>query len=342
MRKRMLLALACAAALTAVPVRAAQPITAVREMEVLPACWNPAAERTAEKEFLLGLTAAGFYTVEGATGEIVPLLAAALPRDVTADYAGNEKYGVPAQAGRGYAFEITLNPAACWEDGTAVTAEQAVRSLQVLLESGANLPEFANAAAFRRGENRPTGEIVSLETAGFTDVEEAGQAGYSEFYLDTAGFWGLDGGWRPVTDGTRLRDYAMPAGMDEMYVSAAYLYRNYLADGAPYSRFQREFVGVAKPADEKQNLDDVGILKTGERSFTLILARPTTASALALALDGVYLLSDGVNAAAGENCRSNGPYRVVSADAWEIVLEPNPCWWGSPAAYDRVVCRRAD
>lgn len=338
MRKRMLLALALAAALAAVPVRAAQPVTAVREMEVLPGCWNPASQRTAEKEFLLSLTAAEFYTVAGGTGEIVPILAEGLPQDVTGAYAG--KYGVPAQAVRGYAFEIALNPAACWEDGTPVTAEQAVRSLRFLLENGGSLPELANAAAFRRGENRPSGEIVSLETAGFAGEAEARQAGYSEFYLDTAGFWGLDGGWRPVTDGTRLRDYAMPAGMDEMYVSAAYLYRNYLADGAPYSRFQREFVGVAAPGNEALNLDDVGIVKTGERCFTLILARPSTASALALALDGVYLLSDGVDASA--NCQSNGAYRVVRADAREIVLEPNPRWWGSPAAYDRVVCRRAD
>ena len=59
-----------------------------------------------------------------------------------------------------------------------------------------------------------------------------------DFYLDTEGFWGLGGGWKPISDRIRLRDFAMPGGLDEYFVSPAYLYRYYLMDGAINNRDQ--------------------------------------------------------------------------------------------------------
>lgn len=344
------LALAGAAALTALPVQgletgAKATVVAVREMDALPGCWSPLSQQTAENAFILSLTTAKLYTVAAETGQIVPLLAGALPQDVTLEYAGSEAYGVPADAARGYAFQIELNPAACWEDGAPVTADQLVTSLQKLLESGSDLlPDFANAQGYFQGAARRTGDVVSLAEAGFSSIAEAREAGLSEFYLDTDGFWGLSGGWRLLSDRTRFRDYAMPAGMDEQYVSAAYLYQNYLSEGAAYDYFQSEFIGVPAEAGAL-SLEDVGILKTGDRQITLILAQPTTASALALELEEVYLLREdsedyGTSAVAYS---SYGPYRIVSADTEQILLEPNPNWWGSPAAeYEQVICRPAD
>ena len=50
--------------------------------------------------------------------------------DVTADYAGNEKYSVPADATAGYAYKITLRDDLKWDDGTRIYAEDFVYTMQ--------------------------------------------------------------------------------------------------------------------------------------------------------------------------------------------------------------------
>mgnify|MGYP002519920912 CR=1 FL=1 len=36
-----------------------------------------------------------------------------------------------------------------------------------------------------------------------------------------------------------------------------------------------------------------------------------------------------------------GPYRITAADSSQIILEPNPNWWGAPVTedFDRIICR---
>ncbi len=345
MKRRMIavLALCAAAALAARPAQASQPgtVTAVREMEVLPRDFSPFSEPTPEKKFLWSLTTAGWYTVAPETGAVTPCLAAALPVDVTARYAPEEICAIPWDAQRGYAFQIDLNPDACWEDGAPITAQQVVSSLIGQMELGRG-PEFANAEAYRLGIARPGTDIISLEEAGYSSVTDAQEQGITDFYLDMTHFWGIDSGWLPIFSRTRLRDYAMPAGLDEMYVTAAYLYQNYLAQGAKFAHLQGEFVGVPASMEAPPELDEVGILQTGAHQITLIMARPTTAQALALGLEEMYLVREdpSESGAAAGMFSSYGPYRIVSSGRSQIVLEPNPHWWGAgETRYDRVVCR---
>ena len=42
-------------------------------------------------------------------------MAADFPTDVTSEYAGNETYGIPADATEGYAFRIPHRQAATWK-----------------------------------------------------------------------------------------------------------------------------------------------------------------------------------------------------------------------------------
>ena len=50
--------------------------------------------------------------------------------DVTEEYAGDEKYSVPAEATNGYAYKITLRNDLKWDDGTAITADDFVYTMK--------------------------------------------------------------------------------------------------------------------------------------------------------------------------------------------------------------------
>ena len=50
--------------------------------------------------------------------------------DVTADYAGNEKYSVPAAATAGYAYKIVLRDDLKWDDGTPIKAADFVYTMK--------------------------------------------------------------------------------------------------------------------------------------------------------------------------------------------------------------------
>ena len=95
---------------------------------------------------MLGYTVTVFYgfwmneTKDGYT--IVPELAADFSVDVTADYVGNETYGVPADASEGYAWQITMRDDAVWEDGTPITAHDVEYTPQQFLN-----PEMKNYRA---------------------------------------------------------------------------------------------------------------------------------------------------------------------------------------------------
>ena len=60
------------------------------------------------------------------------------PEDVTAQYAGDPKWGVPADATEGYAWRVTLNPEARWEDGTPINADSYIYSMQQCLNPQMN------------------------------------------------------------------------------------------------------------------------------------------------------------------------------------------------------------
>ena len=305
----------------------------VYDMDILPGTWNPLSEMTPEKEFLLEMTSGRLYRAE--EGEAVPAMAAALPVDVTAEYAGS--FGIPANAARGYAFAIELNEKACWEDGVPITADDWLFSMARYQESGKS---YVNLAA----EEAPVdaSAVVSLREAGFATAAEARGAGYSDFYVDITRFWGLEGGWKSVTDRTRFRDYAIPSGLDEFFVTPAYLYGTYLAEGRQYERWQGDMIGVC--TDTAREVTS-GCFKTGEYQLTLILPEPTTATSLALALGEMHPLRETVwspeYATSASDYSACGPYRVESAGMDLIVLVRNENWYGEadPEAPELIRCK---
>lgn len=98
--------------------------------------WNPTDWQIFSEWDLIGCTMSpfyGFWMNETKDGyDIVCELAAEFPVDVTADYAGNEIYGVPVDATEGYAWQVTLRQDATWEDGTPINADDVEYALQQL------------------------------------------------------------------------------------------------------------------------------------------------------------------------------------------------------------------
>ena len=322
-------------------------ISAIHEVSSLPSNWSPLSPVSSQQQFLLELTTTVMYSLSS-DGSWTPVLAAALPEDVTKDYAGT--YGIPAHATGGYAYRILLNPDARWDDGSTITADDYIFSIRKLLEDEENRDFWtflANAQDVLSGKAQPADEVISLREAQLFNVHEALAAGYTQLYLDTSNFWGLDAGWLPVSDRSRLQDFAMPDGMDERFVSPAYLYTRYLIEGSESSRFQSRFIGVRKTTGKAMTMDDLGIVKVSPHEIVLILQNPAAPSILMEKLEKLFLFRENYwskdYATSPETYCGYGPYRITSVDSSQIILEPNSNWWGEPVSeeFDRIICRVA-
>ena len=312
-------------------------VVAVRGMEAMPTHWDPLEAETAEQMFLRDLAGGGMFQVSHNDKFIQSDLTTNILEDVTAEYAGT--YGVPEKALRNYAYRITLNENACWDDGTPITADDWIYSGQRMLdlESNDTLLILANAEGYRNGGTQDP-QILTLIEAGYGSVAAAMEAGVTDFYLDVESYWGLGDGWRPIDDITRLKDHAMTQGCSEMYVSAAWLYDRYLADERPYAYYQGEFIGIPGEGTPIAQ-EDVGLLKTGDYELVLILEEPEGETSLKMKLADFCLKREGCSYRSAASSASYGPYRVVEVTSTEIRLEKNPNWWGKSGQYDEILCR---
>lgn len=306
---------------------------AVRELEAMPVCWSPLEALTEEEALLLSLTSDRLYVLSADGRELIPSMAAELPVDVTEQYAGS--YGIGAETRRGYAFLITLDPGAVWEDGNPINADDFLFTLNLLIDRGEMEPVLANYNNYIHHMEKPSDSIVSLMDAGYGSVEDAAAAGHTAFYVDVDHFWGLDAGWVSTSDVSRLKDAAIPSGVTEMYVSGAYLFHRYLRTGKSQSVFQTEFVGVAENP-EYVSREEIGLIRKNSYEFILITEKPTTAEVLALQLAELIPvrpeLYDEAYGTAPDHYSSCGPYRIVSMENGQILLERNGAWLGKTNA----------
>lgn len=104
-----------------------------------PTNWNPHVyETSTDADYMLGYLSDGFYVFdfnEDRTGyALVPGMATAEPTDVTSQYVG--QYGIE-EGDTAKAWSIPLRSDLCWEDGTPITAQDFVRSAELLLNPDA-------------------------------------------------------------------------------------------------------------------------------------------------------------------------------------------------------------
>lgn len=96
--------------------------------------WSPHTWETADDSYILEYTTTGFYSFalnRDASGwTIVDEMAQGAPVDVTAQYAG--QFGI-TEGESARAFQIHLNPNACWADGTPINADTYLYSYRELL-----------------------------------------------------------------------------------------------------------------------------------------------------------------------------------------------------------------
>lgn len=128
-----------------------------------PNTWNPHTYRTTDDSYPMDFTYSSLYEFffnDDRTGyEIKPVMAAAEPVDVTTELKSETKWGIPASAEKGYAYKISLNPNAKWDDGTPINADTYVESMKLLLD-----PNYANY----RAANYYSGDLVIKNAKGYS------------------------------------------------------------------------------------------------------------------------------------------------------------------------------
>lgn len=100
-----------------------------------PTNWSPALQQTNEDATLLQYLTAALYTFDYNDTmdgyELIPLAAAGEPTDVTADYVG--QWGIE-EGDTSLVWSFPLREDVKWDDGTPITANDYVRSAQLLLD----------------------------------------------------------------------------------------------------------------------------------------------------------------------------------------------------------------
>lgn len=262
-------------------------------IEVSPSTWNVHTWETNGDSYIFGYTEIGWVdSTMKSEGEYqwTYEMADAI-EDITTQATAEDKakWNITDDQTWGRMYKITLNKNAKWEDGTPITADTYIYSMQQLLSS-----EMKNTRAdlYWNGENAVyNGEMwfkqdkigsksfAPIGDLGFASAGEAIAAGY-ELYIDLGNFWGVaaeDGSTvLPVTDETLIRDPAIEEGQPEDYVSAKYLYETYLADGAPYATYASAYLMFVAGEIKKIDWSDVGLYKLSDYELVYVTQKPNS------------------------------------------------------------------
>ena len=249
-------------------------------------CWDPLAWETESDRIILDYISSGFYTFvlnSDMSGYSLALeLAADVAQDVTAEYVG--KFGV-AEGETGKAWRIPLKQDITWDDGTKITAADFEYSIKELLN-----PKTKN----RRADSYYAGDFVVYNAKNYlyagetaydliTDTAEALIAAGTDVYLDMD-FWGMTGAvdaeenscpkYVNITNDVMYRDAGIEdENADEAWVSAKYIFDNYLAEGKQYNGYAAQYLYTASIAPET-SWDDVGFKVIDDYTIDFILAKP--------------------------------------------------------------------
>jgi oligopeptide transport system substrate-binding protein len=247
--------------------------------------WGTVNWETADDSYVVSKITSGFYTFylnDTKDGWAIGCdLASELPVDVTSEYVGS--YGIE-EGDTAKAWKITLNPDACWEDGTPINADSYIYSYQQLLD-----PIMLN----RRADSLYAGDFqiygaknyvyqgkTSFNALGETVEDYLANGGdESQLYVDVTSFWNVtaeDGSqYVSITDETPIRDEAVEdENADEAYVSGKYLYETYLAPGCDYADNAADYVGTMQAYEADYSFDNVGIFKTGDYEIVFVTTSP--------------------------------------------------------------------
>ena len=338
---------------------------------LLAANWNPHTWQTNDDAYLKDFIEVGFYTfifndelnpVEDTEGNVkapftgykfVPEMAASEPVDVTEQVKKDRpEFGIPESATAGYAYTIDLNPDACWEDGTPITADDYVESMKRLLD-----PEMLNyRASDYYAQSLCIANAESYAKGGTTTYEANADAiadltkGEDGQYVDTNGkkvYVALSVGCEQL-GGEILKDYVDNYG-DQYFDVSKYetLTANETADGVvpltdetldalttlvTGNEAWGETDGSSLPnylvyAEEWAEVpfENVGLYKSGDYQITMVLSKSLAGFNLLYSLTSNWLVKTDLYDACQnkdqktstydtsvETTCSYGPYKLVS------------------------------
>ena len=246
--------------------------------------WDPLSWETSDDSDLMDYQVSGFYTFmmnEDLTGySVVPVMASDYAQDVTAEYVG--KFGV-AEGETGKAWRIALRQGAMFNDGTLITADDYIYSMQQQLN-----PKILN----RRADSYYDGDFSIVNAKNYLysgstayALVDGTEAEDEALYLDM-NFWGIvgasdaDGNACPtyvsITDEVLYRDEAVEDETDaEAWVSAKYIFDTYLAEGAPYADYYYSYIYKLQSFGTT-SWDQVGLVKVDDYTIDFILEAPIT------------------------------------------------------------------
>lgn len=287
--------------------------------------------------------------------KIVPSGATELPIDITADFPDKAKYGLPEDATEGYVWQIELNDQVCWEDGQKITADDYIYTLQQFLNPQmknyrasqwfSGTTAIANARGYYNSDKAgEIGYMSSLGDLGYATIADAQADGYTEFGIDLDGFWGIaEAGVVSITDETEYRDEAVAEGEAEDYVSGKYIYDTYFAPGGDYESYSADYIYVGETV-EAVSWEDVGIIKNGDYSLTIVLVYPQTPFYAVYGLNSLCCVREDLYEAnkqqtgeiikssygtAPEKFMSYGPYTITTYQPDKTMhFSKNENWWG--------------
>ena len=340
-----------------------------------PSTWSPTDwETTGETAILSRLVTplySYFINADGTGYDTIPDAAAELPIDVTTTYAGNETYGVPADATEGWAYEIRLNEKMVWEDGTPLTADDYIYSLSQYLN-----PDMMNlrSSLFTEGNAALANakSYYNSKQTGFA-YRNANENGYvfADFTKAEDGYYYTADGNAVYLDWNNTNDYYLGGWSVREYVydgdgyipTTAYALDEFVNEDG-YVPLNDEALGYVAPTMEGWGSDvscilsvyveltgndttfeDVGVVKNGDYSFTVILNKyvsqariaDTLASCLYCVKEDLYeanksnaggLIKSSYGTSA-DKFMSYGPYKMESHQPdKETIMVKNENWYG--------------
>lgn len=326
-------------------------------MEASPTNWNPHTwEMNADSE-IMSYIEMGLVDVQiaedGVNFEWVMEMAEDI-NDITATYADKAKWGITEDAGR--VWEIKLNKAAQWADGTPINADTYVYSMQQLLSS-----EMKN---YRAG-NYVSGDSSIVGAEGYFNndrvgqtkyvnaVSEAGIATADKYYLNVnESCYFLGGTFKEQTDkyAATYPDFATIAAYDgkgyvevtEEIKTAMKNIAQLFGDTNPDAWY--EFCFVADGLVEETKWEDVGLVKVDDYTILYITNLPidefnffTACTSNWIVYKDLYEAGKSTSGnltatnygTAADKYMSYGPYKLASFETdKQFVLEKNDKWYG--------------
>lgn len=268
--------------------------TNMQAWSVSPSNWNAHTYETSDDGDFLAYFASSLFTFQYdyESGEwtkgysIIPAMVTELPADVTAEYAGDERYAVPVDATEGYAYRYVLRDDLKWQDGTPINADTFIYSVSQLLN-----PKMANHRASmmyasgmvmhnaekytKQGTTSPMNirdyaKEMGYETVGELIAEHGDMpalvnwaSSFGEMYAD--GEWVAEGFENDTVEAN------LPiSDMKALFVEKALEWGQSEEEGNEYYETET-YINYDYP---EMDFSEVGFIKTGDLEFTLVLDSP--------------------------------------------------------------------